>query len=93
MSVGVTTATTISLSWTGIEGVSYEMLWQRDTSVECPDVDDEGSVNITGGFSTYTIAGLEEDSSYNITLIVSDGEVTEVSNTITAMTLEAGEKE
>jgi hypothetical protein len=36
-----TTATSISLSWTsaGSEGVSYEVEWQRDTSVGCTDVD------------------------------------------------------
>ena len=68
------------------------VMWQRDNSVECPDVDDEGSVNITS-YSNYTVTGLEEDSSYNITVVTSVASISEISNTITAMTQEAGERE
>ena len=92
LSDGTTTATSISLSWTsgGSEGVSYEVMWQRDTSLECPDDEDEDSITISS--TSYNITGLEEDSRYSITVTVSNAEESsEVSNTVTAMTLEAGE--
>ena len=43
------------------------MMWQRDTSGECPD-EDEGSTTITDGSTSYTITGLEEYSTYKVTL-------------------------
>ena len=93
LSFGTTTATSISLSWTsaGSEVDSYEVMWQRDNSGECPD-EDEDSTTITGGSTSYDIMGLEEDSSYSITVTASNTAGSAVSNTITAMTLEAGER-
>ena len=104
--MGSITATSISLSWTsGGEGVDYELTWQRDTSLGCPDVENEGSTTfsaiITDGSSydtddtdesSYDISGLEENSTYIITLTEFDAQG---SNTyfITATTLEAGETE
>ena len=41
-----TTSTSISLSWSVPDGsmvTSYEVMWQRDTSGECPD-EDEGTL-------------------------------------------------
>ena len=93
VTVGTTTATSISLSWTsaGSEVDSYEVMWQRDTSGECPD-EDEGSISLTDGSTSYDIMGLEEDSSYSITVTASNAAGSSaVSNTVTAMTLEAGE--
>ena len=94
-SVGITstTATSISLSWTSAGSVvdSYEMMWQRDTSGECPD-EDEDSISLTDGSTSYDIMGLEEDSSYSITVTASNAAGSAVSNTVTAMTQEAGEK-
>ena len=88
------TATSISLSWSVPSGstvTSYEVMWQRDTSGECPDVD-EGRVTITGSSTSYEITGLEEDSSYSITMrAINDAGSSEV--TLTAMTLEAGERD
>ena len=94
LSADSTTATSISLSWTsaGSEVDSYEVMWQRDTSGECPD-EDEDSVSLTGGSTSYDIMGLEEDSSYSITVKASNAAGIAVSNTVTAMTLEAGEIE
>ena len=92
LSSGTTTATSISLSWTsgGSEGVSYKVMWQRDTSLECPDDEDEDSVTISS--TSYNIIGLEEDSRYSITVTASNAEgSSEVSNTVVAMTLQAGE--
>ena len=93
LSDGTTTATSISLSWTsaGSEVDSYEVMWQRDTSGECPD-EDEDSISLTDGSTSYDIMGLEEDSSYSITVTASNAAGSSaVSNTVTAMTLEASE--
>ena len=93
LSADSTTATSISLSWTsaGSEVDSYEVMWKRDTSGECPDVD-EDSFSLTDGSTSYDIMGLEEDSSYSITVTASNAAGSSaVSNTVTAMTLEAGE--
>ena len=68
------------------------MMWQRDTSGECPD-EDEDSATISGGSTSYNIMGLEEDSSYSITVTANYRVGSNaVSNTVTAMTLAAGEK-
>ena len=88
-----TTATSMSISWTSLGSYveSYEVMWQRDTSGECSD-ENEGSISLTGGSTSYDIVGLEEDSSYNITVTANNGAGgSTVSNTITTMTLEAGE--
>ena len=45
----------------------YAVEWERDTSGVCPDVD-KGNATINGSSINYTITGLEEDSSYNITV-------------------------
>ena len=86
------TATSISLSWSVPSDsvvTSYEVMWQRDTTVGCPG-GDEDSDTITG--TSYDITGLEEDSSYSITVRASNtAGSSEDSNTVTAMTLEAGE--
>ena len=64
--------------------------WQRNTSVGCP-VTDQGSTRVVGGFTSFTITGLEEDSSYTVSVRpfneVGRGPL---SNTVTAMTQEAG---
>jgi len=92
--VNSTTATTISLSWTSAGSVvdSYEVMWERDTSEECPD-EDEGSTTITDGSTSYTITGLEEDSNYTITVNATNAADSAVSDTITGMTGEGGERE
>ena len=57
----------------------------------CPG-GDEDSATITGSSTSYDITGLEEDSSYSITVrAINDAGSSEV--TITAMTLEAGERD
>ena len=94
ISVDSTTATSIFLSWSVPSGSvvdSYEVMWQRDTSGECSD-EDEGSISLIGGSTSYDIMGLEEDSSYRITVTASNAaDSSVVSDPITAMTLEAGE--
>ena len=93
ISVGTTTPTTISLSWTTADTVidSYEVMWERDTSGECPDVDEGSAIN-TDGSTSYTITGLEEDSSYTITMTATNAAGSAVSVPVTAMTGEAGEE-
>ena len=92
--IGLTTATTISLSWTSAGSVvdSYEVMWQRDTSGDCPD-GDEGSMSITDGSTSYMITGLEEDSSYSITVEAINSIGMATSNTATGMTQEAGKQQ
>ena len=88
-----TTATSISLSWTsaGSEGVSYEVNWQRDTSVGCTD-EDTGSTTITGGSMTsYNITGLEEDNRYIVNMTAYNSLGNERSEPVTGMTMIAGE--
>ena len=65
-------------------------MWQRDTTGECSN-EDKNSTTITD--TSYDIMGLEEDSSYSITVRASNTAGNEDSNTVTAMTLEAGERD
>ena len=67
-------------------------MWQRDTSVGCSD-EDEDSTTITDGSTSYEIIGLEEDSSYSLTVTaVNAAGSSAVSETVTVMTEEAGER-
>ena len=87
-----TTPTTISLSWTsaGSEVDSYEVTWERDTSGECPDVD-EGNATVSGNITSYTITQLEEDSSYTINVTTFNIFHDVTSAPVTGITMEAGE--
>ena len=90
-----TTATTISLSWSVPSGsvvTEYVLEWHRNTSGGCSDEDQDGDT-ITDGSTNYTISGLEEDSRYTITVTASNtAGSSEVSNSVTAVTEEAGER-
>ena len=88
---GTTTATSISLSWTsgGSEGVSYEVMWQRDTSLECPD-DDMDSATVSDGSIDYDIMGLQEHSRYSVSVMATNNVGSQISDPITGMTLVAG---
>ena len=88
-----TTATTISLYWTsgGSEGVSYEVDWQRITTGECDD-EDEGNATLVGGSMTsYTVTGVQEDSSYTITVTASNSIGDEMREFITGETMTEGD--
>ena len=90
--VGSSTDTTSDVSWSIPSGSvveSYVVMWQRDTSRECPD-EDISSTTITDGSLSYTIAGLEEDSSYTITVTASNVAGSAVSDPVTGMTGETG---
>ena len=89
-----TAATSLSLSWSVPSGSvvdEYLIQWERDTSGTCPD-EDTDSTTISGGSATsHTIPGLEEDSTYTITVTASNGAgSSNVSNTVTAVTGEEG---
>ena len=86
------TPTSISLYWTASNGTadSYEVMWERNTSGECSNMD-EGSATITNGSTSYTILGVEEDSSYTITVTATNALGSAISDSVTEMTGEAGE--
>ena len=65
------------------------MMWQRDTLGECSD-EDIGSTTITDGCFSYTISGLEEDSSYTITVTASNEAGSAVSDPVNGITEKAG---
>ena len=91
---GITTATTITISWTsaGSEIDSYVVMWETDDVGGCSGGSDTGNATITDDSTSYDITGLEEDSTYSITVIASNSAGSSaVSNTVTAMTMEAGE--
>ena len=95
MTADTTTATTITISWTsaGSEGVSYVVMWKTDDVGGCSGGSDMDSTTITDGSTSYDITGLEEDSTYSITVTASNSAGSSaVSNTVTAMTMEAGER-
>ena len=88
----LTTDSTLSLSWSVPSGItvdSYEVMWQRDTTGECPN-EDEGSATITDGSTSYTITGLEEYSNYTITVTAADISGSITIDPISALTNEAG---
>ena len=92
---GATTATTISLSWTsaGSEIDRYEVMWETDDVGGCSGGSDTGNATITDDSTSYDITELEEDSTYSITVTASNSAGSSaVSNTVTAMTMEAGER-
>ena len=68
-------------------------MWQRDTSVGCSNEDEDSRTINTNSISTsYVISGLEEDSLYMITVTAFNSIASIVSETVTAMTKEAGER-
>ena len=91
LAVASTTATNIFLSWTSAGSVvdSYEVMWQRDTSGECPDDEDTNSTSLSGSSTSYTIQDLEEDSNYIITVSASN-EIGSADGSTNGATMEAG---
>ena len=91
----IVTAATIRITGSvpGSVVTGFVVEWQRDTSVGCSDVN-QGTISVTGAFTSYTILGLEPGNRYTITVTVSNSAGTApVSSPVTAMTLEAGERE
>ena len=96
ISAGTSTATSIPITISTAPGsvvTSYEVMWETDDIGGCSGGSDMDSTTITDGSTSYDIMGLEEDSSYTITVTASNSAGSSaVSNTVTAMTLEAGER-
>ena len=96
ISEGTSTATSIPITISTASGSvvdSYVVMWETDDIGGCSGSSDMGSTTITDGSTSYAIMGLEEDSSYTITVTASNSAgSSEDSNTVTAMTLEAGER-
>ena len=91
LTVVSTTYTTISLFWTSAGSVvdSYEVMWKRDTSKECPD-EDEGSITIINGPTSHTLIELEEGSTYTLTVTASNIFGSAVSNFVSGVTEDVG---
>ena len=94
---GTTSVTSTAITITGSVPsgtvvTGFEVMWQRNTSIGCSDVD-EGTISETGVFSnSYQISGLEPGNSYTTTVTVSTAAGTsQASNPVTATTLETGE--
>ena len=95
LTAGTTTATTITISWTNDDPMvtSYEVMWETDDVGGCSGGSDMDSTTVTDGSTSYDITELEEDSTYSITVTSSNSAgISAVSNTVTAMTMEAGER-
>ena len=66
------------------------MIWRTNNIGGCSGGSDMKSTTITDGSTSYDIMGLEEDSSYTITVIASNSVGSAVSNMETVATLVAG---
>ena len=88
----IVTPTTITITGSvpGSVVTGFVVEWQRVT-VGCSDEDER---TVTGAFTSYIITGLEPGNRYTITVTVFNSAGTApVSNTVTAMTEETGERE
>ena len=88
--MGSTTDTTISLSWSVPSGSvvnSYVVMWKSDGNSSSST-----TATITDGSTRYTIAGLEEDRSYTITVSATNAAGSAVSYPVTTATEKAGKK-
>ena len=85
------TATSIPVRWTsgGSEGVSYEVVWSYDG--DCTGITSGDSASVSGDMTSYTIVGLEEYSTYSITVRATNSESSMISDAVSAITTEAGE--
>ena len=96
ITVDSTTATSIIISG-GVPSDSvansYEVMWQTNDVGECSGSSDMDSITITDGSTSYDITGLEEDSTYSITVTASNSAGSSaLSSPVIAMTMEAGER-
>ena len=93
MTVKSTTFNTIVLSLISDGPVNdYMIAWKRNTSGRCSLVDmDAITIAAISSSSYVTITGLEEGSSYTITVTATNITANRVSVSATAITTEAGE--
>ena len=85
------TSTTIQISWTSSGHMvdRYEVTWKRDRSGMCHERDN-GDAVITDSSTSYNITGLEESSSYIVSVIAFSVAEIAISVPVTRMTREAG---
>ena len=69
----------------------YEIIWERDISGECSENDMDMAI-VFNGSNTHIIYGLEENSSYSITVTATNAAGSEVSDPVSGITKEAGSK-
>ena len=90
-------ATTMTISGSVPSGTrvnGFYVQWQRDTSVGCSNKNYNNITNDSNSFTEHTITGLEPGNKYTINVTVSNGAGNSpVSNSVTAMTREEGERE
>ena len=90
-------ATTITISGSVPSGTrvnGFYVEWQRDTSVGCSNSNMRRFTVNRGFTGSYRITGLEPGNRYTITVTVSnEAGSSPVSNSVTAMTRETGERE
>ena len=88
--------TSISISWTITTDTvvtSYEVMWQTNNIGGCSGGSDMDSTTITDDSTSYEIMGLEEDSTYSITVTASNSAGSSgLGSPVTEMTMEAGER-
>ena len=82
--------TAITPTWAVPNGsvvTDYVVTWERDTSMGCP-YEDEGSINISTSALSYTttITGLQEDSTYFITVTAVNSDMNSTSSVSTIET-------
>ena len=93
------TVTTTSITITGSVPAgsvvtSFHVEWQRDTLIACSSVEDHGSItNNSNSFTRHKIDGLQPGNRYTINVTVFNGAGSAVSNSVTATTMETGERE
>ena len=90
--VPLVTSTTITIIGSVPRISGFVVEWQRDTSVGCPDVNQE-TMSVTGPFTSYTVTGLVSGNSYLITVRVYNFLGSDPTSTVSAMTEEAGERQ
>lgn len=66
------------------------MVWERNTSRECP-TEDMGSTVIAHGSTSYKVTGLQENSHYFIVLVATNTAGSVYNDSISQMTKEASE--
>ena len=96
ITVDSTTATSITISGgvpSDTMADSYEVMWETDDVGGCSGSSHMDSTTITDGSTRYDITELEANSTYSITVTASNSAGSSaVSNTVTTMTMEAGER-
>ena len=96
ITVDSTTATSITISG-GVPSDSvadsYEVMWETNDVGGCSGGSDMNRTTInSGSITSYEIMGLEEDSTYIITVTASNSaDSSGISSPVTEMTMEAGE--